>query len=557
MISSLSEIQILDEHETKDRRLEALRVSLEIIENLDIISLGQLFEGYKGDQDVFLQELVRTTYRTLFSGDKDIIDKNPKLYVDKLSETAEEVYRVESLAYFIMSVIPNFIMNWHHIEWSDAVHRNKYLNMLASRDHGKSFFFSNAYIAWKLYRYDKDSKRKDLSILGKEGYLFSNTQKQVTKLMVTLKDTIESNQILKDRLYSNKNDGWAALSINCKNGSRVYASSMGESVRGAHPQFIVADDILTDQVIYSSEQREKSIDYFHSVIMNCIVPNGQVIVVGTPFHEEDLYANLRKSKQWHCREYPAIFPNGRVLWSDRYDLETLLEKRKTQGSTTFSREILCKPISDGSSLFPFNILHPCVNKNLKMVNNRESFPVKLDRISVGIDLAISANVAADYFVAVVLGESLENKKIYILNVYRLHGASFNEQILKVKQINRNFKPDIIVSESNAYQAIFGQQLLQEGLPVIQEATTSNNKTDLQKGVPGLALDFELGKIVIPSGDEYSNETCELVLTEFNSMTYTGKGISGVGSHDDIVMSTWQAKKGLLHNGFGGFGFDMM
>ena len=61
------------------------------------------------------------------------------------------------------------------MEWGDVVQRYNKFNIIAARDHGKSYYFSNAYLIWKLYRYQpfisKQVSRKDLA-LSKKGYLF-------------------------------------------------------------------------------------------------------------------------------------------------------------------------------------------------------------------------------------------------------------------------------------------------------------------------------------------------------------------------------------------------
>ena len=88
-----------------------------------------------------------------------------------------------------------------------------------------------------------------------------------------------------------------------------------------------------------------------------LVPGGQIIVVGTPFHASDLYGDLKSKsktatgsdKGWFMIEYPAIFPDGRILWPQRWSFADLMEKRTTQGNIIFSRENLCRPITNESS----------------------------------------------------------------------------------------------------------------------------------------------------------------------------------------------------------------
>lgn len=558
-IESLLDVDLITQATSFDRIQESLRVTQEIIENLSPKALSELNSGYENDRDKLLKAMITETYASMYGGveSKSVMGKfniEGVYYLEKLGETMEEILRVENFLYFLMSVMPDFELNWHHIEWCEMVQRYKYLNILAARDHGKSYFWSNAEPAWRLYRYNKNSKRPEISKLGKEGWLFSFSKTQATRLLTTLKETIEDNPILREKLMPERpSDGsWAETKIRCKNGGKVIVGSAGDSVRGAHPGWIRVDDFLRDNVLYSKQYREKSTTYFHSVIMNMIQPGGSVVVVGTPFHAQDLYGDLKTKSGWHYREYPSIFPNGKLLWRRRYDFKTLMEKRETQGTINFSREHLCRPITNESSIFPFHILERSLvgTKNICMAKNIESFPIRLVKVGIGVDLAISSSVAADYSVMVVGGVD-EADNVWIVDYIRLHGASYNEQIAKLKSLNLAYRPHIVNIESNGFQAMFGDGASSEGLPVVKSTTTSKSKNDLKTGLPGIALLFERGKIKVPHGDKYSIDKKDEMFAEFSSITYTDKGLQATNGHDDIPMAVHQLIRGLSYGtGFG-------
>lgn len=699
-IESLLDVDLITQATSFDRIQESLRVTQEIIENLSPKALIELNSGYENDRDKLLKAMITETYASMYGGveSKSVMGKfsiEGVYYLDKLGETMEEILRVENFLYFLMSVMPDFELNWHHIEWCEMVQRYKYLNILAARDHGKcldpetpirmydgsikkikhivvgdkvmgpdsnlrtvlelhsgedemfkikqsrgddyivnsrhtltlfhnyvckvvdidiqellkiedyqntfkglqfarglsiqkshikiepigrgkyvgftcdgdhrfllgdgtvthnSYFWSNAEPAWRLYRYNKNSKRPEIGKLGKEGWLFSFSKTQATRLLTTLKETIEDNPILREKLMPERpSDGsWAETKIRCKNGAKVIVGSAGDSVRGAHPGWIRVDDFLKDNVLYSKQYREKSTAYFHSVIMNMIQPGGNVVVVGTPFHAQDLYGDLKTKSGWHYREYPSIFPNGKLLWRRRYDFKTLMEKRETQGTINFSREHLCRPITNESSIFPFHILERSLvgTKNICMAKNIESFPIRLVKVGIGVDLAISSSVAADYSVMVVGGVD-EADNVWIVDYIRLHGASYNEQIAKLKSLNLAYRPHIVNIESNGFQAMFGDGANAEGLPVAKSTTTSKSKNDLKTGLPGIALLFERGKFKVPHGDKYSIDKKDEMFAEFSSITYTDKGLQATNGHDDIPMAVHQLIRGLSYGtGFG-------
>ena len=545
-------------------QLECLNIVDEKIDGMDDKGILELMQGSGGDLDWVLDNLMKDTYQVMYTGDPNI-DFAPK-YTERLSQSIEETLRTRNLTYFITSVMPDFQLSWHHLEWGDLVHRYNKLCINAARDHGKSYYFSNAYCAWKLYSYAKPKSSvfsaRPTKSNSNRGYLFSFSLQQSVDLMEILKGTIESNDILKDRLYpDSRNSGaWASTNIVCRNGARLTCKGFGSSVRGAHPYWIVVDDGLKDNVIYSALQRQKSIDYFHAVIMNMLVPGGQIIVVGTPFHASDLYGDLRSKsifathnkKGWFVIEYPAIFPDGRILWPQRWSFFDLMDKKATQGNIIFSRENLCRPITNEASIFPLKVLERSLVRmeNYTLVRNRDDFPIKFNKVVTGCDFAISANVGSDYTVFTTWGVDDETGERWLLNFYRDKGKTFHEQMQILKGINARFRPDSMVMEQNTFQQIFVQESDKQGLPVIGH-TTGIDKYDLKTGWPGLAIDFERGKIHIPTGDKYSQDVKDLIFSDLGSVAFTDKGLESVGEHDDISSSFWLAKLGanLITTGF--------
>ena len=413
-----------------------------------------------------------------------------------------------------------------------------------------SYYFSNAYIAWQLYRYKRvqsgPTGRPTVSSSNR-GYLFSFSLQQAVDLIEIVKGTIEGNETLRERLYPDtKRPGtaWASTNIVCKNGARLTGKGFGSSVRGAHPYWIVVDDGLKDNVIYSQLQRQKSTDYFHSVIMNMLVPGGQIVVVATPFHANDLYGDLKTKKGWFVVEYPSIFPNGRVLWPQRWAFKDLMDKRETQGNIIFSRENLCRPIVNEASIFPMSILVRSLVRmeNYTLVRNREDFPIKFNKVVVGCDFAISSSVGSDYTVLSVWGVQEESDEMWLLDLYREKGKSYMEQMQTLKAINVRFRPDVMVMETNAFQQIFAQESDRQGLPVVGH-NTGTEKNDLKTGWPSLAILFERGKIHIPIGDKHSEEVKDLIFSDLGSVAFTDKGLQSVSEHDDISSSFWLASLG--------------
>lgn len=536
---------------TFEQITETHRMVEEIVDNLDDGAILELLGGNSSDVAGLMDSMYQETFSTLY-GDGGLVKESSLKYMSNLHNSMEETLRVEDLGYFLTSLFPNFDINWHHLEWCGLV-KFKKLCVIAARDHGKSYFWSNIYPIWKMYRYkpqDFTSKNRPDLWTSERGTLICNDMGLGEELMDIMKNTIESNDILAERLVPDVKNNWAKTKIKTKNGVRFQAKSYGSRFRGRHPGWIVVDDFLDDSQIYSKDQREKAINYFQAVIMNALIKQGSIVVTGTPFHSNDLYGSLKKKENWRVFEYPSVYPDGKVLWPNKYDLGDLLEKRSDQGNLVFSREHLCRPIVSDSSIFPYTLLRRAFHQmeNFCLVPNRDSFPIRFKYVVTGCDFAMSANVGADYSVFQTYGIDEQNT-MWLIHFWRGKGKSFYEQISVLKSIQRNFNTDLMMLESNVFQQIFVDEADRQGLPVLGHHT-GKGKNDLKKGLPGVALLFERNKIRFPRGDEYSRNVSDLICSELSSVAFTDKGLQGVGEHDDCPMSLWQAQLATREFGFG-------
>jgi len=543
---------------------ETYKTVNEIVSNLDNASILELSGGNKDDLDGVSDLLLRETYNVLY-GSKQLIKDTNLTYFHHLSQSVEKTMRKSNLNYFISSVLQEFLVNWHHLEWGQFVQQYNKLAIIAPRDHGKSYFFSLAVPIWKMYRYGGSKSFGSRSINDSRhhrGYILSNDKDLTIDFLEQIKGTIEENPALREELYNPKSDQWTKTAIRCKNGARLNIKSYGGSFRGRHPGYIIVDDFLKDNVIYSEVQRRKATDYFHSVVMNAVIPGGQVVVVGTPFHQSDLYGDLKDKRGtggWRVFEYPAITPTGRVLWPSRYTYNDLMEKRESQGNVIFSREILCRPIVNESSIFPWEILRRSISgmESYTLVRNIDSFPRKFSRVITACDLALSAAVGADYSVYTTWGIDDTRREMWLVHFWRGKGKRYEQQLQILKSIHRNFRSDLIIIEANQFQKMFADMADDMDMPVVPHTTTAGNKNDLMNGLPGMAIMFERGRIKFPYGDKYSKDIVDLILGEFGSVAWTDKGIQGVGDHDDCVMSSWLGKRGMEHSGNGSFGMSFL
>lgn len=528
----------------------------QIIQQLDNDAIKDLSGGYEGDIDKVLDTLVAETKGILSSPTRSLQKK--AFGLDSFSESVEETLRCRSMNYFILTCLPDFILGWHNLEWSNLISIYRLLCVIAARDHGKSYHFSFAYPLWQMYRYRPMGTFDHIPTSGglwmsEEGMLVTNEYKLGITLMDKIKEEIESNPILNARLMpESKAKGWGSEKIVCKNGASFYTRSANSKIRGLHPTYIVMDDFLNESSLYSAEQREKYWNIFSAVIYPALSPNGQLLIVGTPFFEQDMYGTIKKKgpemkemEAFPVLEYPAIFPDGTLLFPERHTFQNIMQKRSLLGSLIFSREIMVKPIADAASIFPYTILNNAIKgqDGVRAITNIDSSPKKYVKVAVGCDFAISSETKADYTVFTIMGVD-ERGIFHVLNSVRMHGANYKKQIAGLKKINRDFRPDIMYAEDNGMQQIFIQMMEDADLPVVGKTTNATNKKSLYQGIPSLAVLFESGRIKFPYGDERSRNLTDIYFSELNSVTFiqdTGK-LESTTQHDDCAMSLWQGVK---------------
>ena len=461
-----------------------------------------------------------------------------------------------------------FLLGKHHLEWGDAVNDNPRLLAQAARDHGKSHFFCMAYPLWMAH----------VRAPGRIGYIFSATDQQAREHLDKIRREVLGggehggpNPALASLLPLKKD---AARTIRFANGSEIRARGFGSRVRGGHPYWIVCDDILNDDHIWSETVREKGVDYYLSAIEPMAVPGGQIVVVGTPFHAQDLYKTLRTGGVYHCLEHPAVDPvTGDPLWPERYDREALATRKRVLGSSMrWAREYLCQPISDEASLFPAALFEqPGVKQPYRLGLEGKYWSQQGFTTYMGVDLALSATSGADFFVAFVLAIEPGTQDRWIVDIVRKKGMGYQQQVDTITGLSQRYDCNFVFVEANQYQRVITDMVIRTSDTPIKafyttgkakrQATTerrgmsgtySANKNALDRGVPGLRMLLENNKLKIP-WDEETQSTVEIWLNEMHSFGYQNGKLQGVGAHDDTVMAFWMADQ-AAHVG-GSFSVD--
>lgn len=524
---------------------QVTNILTDLIETANPKLLADLSSGYEKDYDKLLAKLRAGIAEGIFLGKRmEVADLES---LTSIAAATHENLCTHSYNYFKTTMIPDFSMGWRNIEWGNMVQLYNNVAFLCSRGSGKSFEFCYAFILWRLYTYNRPATRLLDTIDNrnrKETIMITNERKLGRSHNEKVIEAIQNFDELKEKINPR---GKATLGVDrivTEQGAKLDVKSAFSFIRGRHVGGVVVDDFPDESSIYSKEMREKYKQIFYGAIKYIVEPYGHLIVSGTPYHQEDIYGTLRKDDAFMIFEYPAIFPDGSLLAPDRYSFDQLMEKKKTDGNIVFSQEVLVSPITDASSLFPYEILKRSIDNmdQISLCSNIESYPIKFTSVAIGCDFAISGGIAADFTVFTVWGLTSQNQ-YYLIECWRKQGAKHQEQLAMIKSMDNRFKPNKIICEANNFQIILSDLARDMGVRTIEEFTThKGNKRNMKDGLPSLAAIFERDEIKIPYKHGRSKENADWLLGEFNSVGFNqDKGtLESISEHDDGVMSTYMA-----------------
>lgn len=536
---------------TESQRGYLIQTVDDIISSLPMRAINQILEGYQGDVDYMLSDMLEQAEKALWLGKS--LSSESLNYIDNMKASMDNTLKIKSFNYFSTTMLPNYRLGWRNLEWGNLTQLYPWSSYLCSRSSGKSFCWSYAFVLWRLWSYCKpvvwapntidNQNRKETCYITNN---FTLAKVQISKV----REEIETNDLLKEKLNPNNKATLGDTGIETETGSILHVRGKDSMIRGLHVGAVVCDDMPDESSLYSDEQREKIKELIKGTIEPIVEPYGYFIVCGTPYSSapNELYQVLKTDKRFKVFEYPVIFPNGRPLAPDRYTFQQILDKKVELGTIVFNREYLVVPISDTSTIFPYEYLMRSIigMENVKLATSIDDYPIKLKRVHIGVDFAISGNIGADYTVYTVWGVDMMNN-YYLLTYYRGKGMSHNEQIDKIVQLNRLFMPQKIVCEANGFQSILSALARERGLRNIETFTTlEGNKKDLKLGWPSLSAMFERGQIKVPYAQGETKEAVDIMFGEFSSVTFksdNGKLEAGSG-HDDIVSSSFLAINSL-------------
>jgi predicted phage terminase large subunit-like protein len=157
-----------------------------------------------------------------------------------------------------------------------------------------------------------------------------------------------------------KEDSSAKDNFETIQGGSVYAAGAGGSITGRGAGIkncelfggcIVIDDIIKPDEATSEVVRKSINEWFYNTLQSRTnSPNTPIIFIGQRLHEDDLVANLIKTKEWETLIIPAIDAAGNPLHPQMHDLPTLFKMKETS-PYNFASQYQQDPQPAGGGIF--------------------------------------------------------------------------------------------------------------------------------------------------------------------------------------------------------------
>lgn len=157
----------------------------------------------------------------------------------------------------------------------------------------------------------------------------------------------------------------------------VEVGAIGADTTGSHYDLIIADDLVQDKNVGTSEQRDKVHEYITS-LFSLLDPGGLLIIIGTRWHPDDAYGRIIAKDEERVKAgleplYHKYIrscydgPNG-LYFPTEYDHETLNNLRDNMTPGRYAANYLNKPVADEDIVF--KPAHK-VEKNFTFYSTRE------------------------------------------------------------------------------------------------------------------------------------------------------------------------------------------
>ncbi len=270
----------------------------------------------------------------------------------------------------------------------------------------------------------------------------------------------------------------------------VSVTGVKANYTGTHFDWAVLDDLVNRDNIRTINRIDEVIDFYKDVL-DLVDPSPaghkRVIVVGTTWHQADLYSWIRDPEvgvidDFAVMRLPAYggydendrfngeWGKSELLFPTRLTWKTMEGLKRSQGNSHFSAQYLLDPVPPEDATF----------KNFKFYEPNDIKGLKLNKF-VAVDPALSEKKEADYSAMICVGVD-HNNHWYILDMWR-DKVDPKRLIDQIFVWDAKHRPVTVALESVAFQRVIQFYLEEEQrrrgqkFPITELRHTDQSKDD--------------------------------------------------------------------------------
>ena len=257
----------------------------------------------------------------------------------------------DDFEYFFKQYLPNYFTSpsaKFHAEFDAYLEQREgeIVVLCSAREHAKTVRWS---IAYELHQILYRQRRFIINL--------SETEDLAIFLNLNIRTHLEDNSRILHDFGNLRTGNWSAQEFVTKNGVKTLARGYKQPVRGLlfgpyRPDFIRIDDISSRKSAKNEYLEKEKMEWVLGECYGGMAGEGTLFWTGNILRKTSAIAQVIKEakkpdRDIICKVYPAIFPDGKLLWKERYTKEYFEKKRRKVGTKVFENEWQQNPIEEG------------------------------------------------------------------------------------------------------------------------------------------------------------------------------------------------------------------
>lgn len=395
---------------------------------------------------------------------------------------------------------PNFVQTYFgfpmgtmHREWFQKYYFDESIKRLlleAPMEHAKTTYCSVIYPIWRIC----NNKRWTGILAG------SSLDLPIESLLKIQNHLLQNERLIRDfgpflaRGHKKTERMFFVLGSDPYGPPTMRAAAVGAKIAGKRAWELLGDDLLDLLNTSTPRQREKVKYWFQMQFLTRVHPDGIVRVIGNDYGEYCLYQDIIEKREgqfqdWSTVVYQAISkansgPQGEA-WVEFWPYAKLMALLNEIGSHAFELAMQNNPKAVTGRVFKKFQFYRDAPKGLEVFQ--------------GVDLAISEEETADYFVIITIGVKPDTQDIFVLDVFR-DRLSYTKQVDAIQREAAAWRPLGIAISAVAYEAAMSQNLTAiTMLPVKKFPPKGQRAIPKHHLILALNVLFENGKVWLREG----------------------------------------------------------